>query len=160
MLLRLWLAGALAAGLACAQRGGSSPESRAADDQAVMRSDPTRLEILTANLKLKSAQEKQIRSALDDIQKDAAPVRDEMAAKRARIAAAVQAGQAQSEIDSAVTAYAATAARMAALEMKAFAGIYQALDPDQRKAAAPAFNMMNGIFQGKNWNISPSSPRR
>jgi hypothetical protein len=30
--------------------------------------------------------------------------------------------------------------------MKAFAGIYQALDPDQRKAAAPAFNMMSGIF--------------
>jgi len=146
MLLRLLLAAALAAGLACAQRGGSSPDSRAADDQAAMRSAPTRLEILTTNLKLRSAQEKQIRSALDDIQKDAAPVRDDMAAKRARIADAVQAGQAQSEIDSAVTAYAATAARMAALEMKAFAGIYQALDPDQRKAAAPAFNMMSGIF--------------
>jgi hypothetical protein len=161
MLLRLLLAGALAAGLASAQRGGGGGGmgGDTGMPQAAMRGAPTRLEIMASSLKLRSEQEKQIRNALDAIQKEAAPVRDEMAEKRARIAAAVQAGQPQSEIDASITAYAAVAARMAALEMKAFAGIYQVLDAAQRNNLGPVFNMMSGLFQGKNWNTNQSSPR-
>ena len=165
MLPRLLVAGILAAGLASAQRGGGGGggeggegSSKLGDTEAI-RSAPTRLDIIAASLKLRGNQQKQIRSALDAIQKEAAPVREEMAEKRARIAAAVQDGRPQSEIDAAITAYATSAARMAALEMKAFAAIYQVLDPAQRNNLGPVFGMMSGLFQGKNWNASQSPPR-
>ena len=42
-------------------------------------------------------------------------------------------------------------AQMAAIEMKAFAGIYKILDADQRSKSRAVFVMMPGIFKAKNW---------
>jgi hypothetical protein len=41
---------------------------------------------------------------------------------------------------------------MAGIEMKAFVKIYQELDKEQQSKAQVLFDMMNGIFMGKNWN--------
>jgi hypothetical protein len=41
---------------------------------------------------------------------------------------------------------------MAGIEMKVFVKIYQGLDKDQQPRAQALFQMMNGIFKGKNWN--------
>lgn len=143
MLLRLLLAGILAAGLVYAQRGGGGEGggtgSREPDAEAVMRSAPTRLDIIASFLKLRSEQQKQIRGALDSIQKEAAPVREEMAEKRARIAAAVQAGQPRSEIDSAITAYATVAARMAGPRDEGFRRHLPGPRPRPAHEPAPAF---------------------
>jgi hypothetical protein len=41
---------------------------------------------------------------------------------------------------------------MAGIEMRAFVKIYHGLDKDQQPRAQVLFQMMNGIFNGKNWN--------
>jgi hypothetical protein len=41
---------------------------------------------------------------------------------------------------------------MVTIELKAFAKIYSGLDSEQKQKSAPLFQMMSGIFKGKNWN--------
>jgi hypothetical protein len=40
---------------------------------------------------------------------------------------------------------------MAAVEMKAFAGIYKDLDSGQQQQGSRLFALVNGVFKGKNW---------
>ena len=73
---------------------------------------------------------------------------------RQAIAEAVAEGKSQEEINQLVKSDAALAARIAGIELKAFARIYQGLDKDQQTRTAPMFMMMKGLFNGKNWNSS------
>ena len=61
-------------------------------------------------------------------------------------------GKSQDQIDQLVKSHAAIESQMAGIEMKAFVKIYQGLDKDQQPRAQVLFQMMNGIFKGKNWN--------
>lgn len=155
MVGRLFMAGLLAATLVYAQRGGGGGgRSRGGDmgaDMPMVRSQ-NRLDQIETMLKLNKDQKKQVRTIMDDAQKEAAPVRDEIAKSEVDLGEAIAEGKSQDDIDKASNAFGALHAQMAGIEMKAFAKIYQALDKDQQPGAGPVFFMMQGIFNGKNWN--------
>ena len=80
---------------------------------------------------------------------------------RAAIAAAIQAGKEQTEVDRATSDYAEQAAAMTALEMTTLAQVIQTLDQDQRGNSSgirSAFFLMRGIFlDKKRWDDVPDS---
>jgi hypothetical protein len=88
---------------------------------------------------------------MDDAQKEATPVKDQMEKGRLAIAQAVASGK-QEEIDAAVKGYAGVETQMAGIEMNAFAKLYNALDKEQQQKSPQIYQMMPGIFKGKNWN--------
>jgi Spy/CpxP family protein refolding chaperone len=105
---------------------------------------------MTEDLKLTKEQKKDVKSLMDEAQKEAAPLKDQIAKSRAQLAAAIEAGK-QDDIDKAVKSHSELEAQMAAIEMKAFAGIYKMLDADQRQRSRTVFTIMPGIFHAKNW---------
>ena len=150
MFFRLLLAGILAATLASAQRGGGGKGASSAP--IMMGNTPDKLAMLTDTFKLNKDQKKLVKTVLDEGQKDATPLRDEAIKSRLAIGEAVSAGKSQDQIDQLVKSHAAIESQMAGIEMKAFVKIYQGLDKDQQPRAQVLFQMMNGIFKGKNWN--------
>jgi len=117
-----------------------------------MNSSPDKLAILTDDLKLNKDQKKLVKTVLDEGQKEAAPLRDEAVKSRQAIGEAVSAGKSQDEIDKLVKSQADIESQMAGVEMRAFVKIYKELDKQQQSSAQILFQMMNGIFKGKNWN--------
>ena len=151
MFFRLLLTGILAATLASAQRGGGG-RSGASNAPVMMGNQSDKLTILSDNLKLTKDQKKLVRTVLDEGQKEAAPLRDQVAKGRQAIGEAVSAGKTQNEIDQLVQSHAAIESQMAGIEIRAFVKIYRELDKDQQTRAQILFQMMNGMFKGKNWN--------
>jgi Spy/CpxP family protein refolding chaperone len=140
-------------GLACAtltfaqgkKRGGQNT-----DDSPMMAHAANRLEQMSDILKLDKDEKKQVKTIMDDAQKEAVPVRDQMDKGRLSVAQAVSGGK-QGEIDAAVKSYGAAESQMSGIEMNAFAKVYQALDKDQQAKSPQIFPMFLGIFKGKNW---------
>lgn len=161
MVTKLLLTGLFATTLMFAQRGGGmggdegggggGRTGRGGDMGAQLMARPSRMDILTQALKLTKDQKKLIKTTMDDGQKEAGPVRDQLAKGRKAIAEAVAGGN-QEQVTSAVNAYAAAEAEMTTIELKAFAKIYPALEKDQQQQGGQLYGMMNGIFKGKNWN--------
>jgi Spy/CpxP family protein refolding chaperone len=112
----------------------------------------SRLDTMAAILKLNKEQKKQVKSIMDEGQKQGAAVRDEIAKRREQLGEAIASGKSQDEISQAVKAYAELEGQMARIELDAFAKIYQLLDNEQRSKTAPIFQMIAGIFMNKNWN--------
>jgi len=110
-----------------------------------------RLEMMSNILRLNKDQKKQVKAIMDDGQKEAAPLREELAKDRDRIAETVASGD-QASIDQAVKAYSEAEGRMARLELEAFAKVYKVLDNDQKSKTPPVFQMMAGIFMNKSWS--------
>jgi LTXXQ motif family protein len=150
MMIRLFVIAALLTGIATAQRGGSRNNS-GANLPPMGQSRVNRLDMLGQMLNLTKDQKKDVKTILDDGQKEAAPLRDQLAKSRAQVAAAIQAGKSQEEVNHAINAYADVQTQMTAVEMKAFAGIYKDLDSAQQQQAPRLFAIMGGIFKGKNW---------
>jgi hypothetical protein len=150
------LAVTLPAAASAPQRGGGGGGGGFAPAPQI-----TRLDSLEADFKLTKDQKKAVKTILDDDHKTAAPIREALARTRTAIAAAIQGGKSQADIDAAVNAYAEQAAAMAALEMKALGQVLQALDQNQRSntdAVRSAFFMMRGIFlDNKKWDEVPDS---
>ncbi len=150
---RFVIAAILAAALAStalAQRGGGGNRNMG-DMGAPMRpSPPSRLDLLTQFLNLNKDQRKDVKNIMDEGQKEAAPLREQMSKGRGEMAAAVEGGKAE-EIDRAVKSYAALETKMAEIELKSFARIFKLLDSDQQSKTRAVFTMMSGVFQGKNW---------
>jgi hypothetical protein len=109
---------------------------------------PNRLEMMTSLLKLEKDQKKEVKIIMDEGSKEAASLREQMVKGRLRIAEAVKSSSGQ---DEAVKSYAELEAQMAAIELKAFARIYKLLDADQKQRTQRVYQMMNGVFKGKNW---------
>jgi hypothetical protein len=124
--------------------GGAGPST------PMMGGSTNRMDTFTTILKLDKDERKQVKTIMDDAQKEAAPVRDQMEKGRLAIAQAVAAGK-QEDVDAAVKTYAAAETQMAGIEMNAFAKVYQALDKDQQTKSPAIFTMFPGIFKGKNW---------
>ena len=141
------------------RRGGRSGRGETADGAEFY--PPTRLQILETAFGLKKEQKKAVKSILDDAHKRAAPIREGLISARAAIAAAVEAGKSQSDVDAAVSGYASQAAAMAALEMKALADVIQVLEPAQRAnqtGIRSAFFLMRGMFlDNKRWDDVPDN---
>jgi Heavy-metal resistance len=119
----------------------------------VMTASVTKMDQFTQILKLDKDEKKQVKTIMDDAQKDATPVRDQMEKGRLAIAQAVAAGK-QEDIDAAVKTYATAETQMAGIEMNAFAKIFQGLDKEQQSKSPQIFGMFAGIFKNKNWNES------
>src|ERR1700722_2199843 len=150
MWTRLFIIGIAVSTLAFAQGkkgggggGGNSPMMQPASTN--------RMDQLSQNLKLDKDEKKAVKTIMDDAQKEATPVKDQMEKGRLTIAQAVAGGK-QEEIDAAVKGYAATETQMAGIEINAFAKIYNALDKEQQQKSPQIYQMMPGIFKGKNWN--------
>jgi len=149
MWTRLFIVGIAVSTLAFAQGkkgggggGGNSP---------MMQQSTSRMDQFTQILKLDKDEKKAVKTIMDDAQKEATPVKDQMEKGRLAIAQAVAGGK-QEEIDAAVKGYAGVETQMAGIEMNAFAKLYNALDKEQQQKSPQIYQMMPGIFKGKNWN--------
>lgn len=166
MLLRLMLAGMLTVGLApmaSAQRGGGGGPQGAGgfggDDSGGFGGpgggrpyQANRLERFTDILKLTKEQQKDAKDIFDAAQKEAAPVRDQIRKARGDLATAYLQKQGQPQIDQLVANYGNLEAQMTSIELRAFSKLVDALNQDQQKRVGPAFQLMTGMFNGRNWN--------
>jgi Spy/CpxP family protein refolding chaperone len=152
MMARVMLAGVLAATVVCAQGKRSPGGGNSMGNIPISAGPQSRMDMMESILKLNKDQKKQVKTIMDDAQKEAAPVRDQIAKSEQDLGEAVAAGKRQEEIDKASGGLGGLEAQMAGVEMKAFAKIYQTLDKDQQQNAGRVFFMMQGIFSGKNWN--------
>jgi Spy/CpxP family protein refolding chaperone len=154
MRLKLIAIGILTVALATAQRGGGGGGGRGGGggggSMPMMPAARSHLELMTDELKLSKEQKKEVKTLMDEAQKEAVPLKEQLAKSRAQLAAAIEAGK-QEDIDKAIQGYSELEAQMATLEMKAFSGIYKMLDGDQRGRSRGVFVMMPGIFKAKSW---------
>lgn len=151
---RILFLGLIACSLVLAQGkkggGGNIP------DMPMMTGSANRMDQISQILKLDKDEKKQVKTIMDDAQKEAAPVRDRMEKTRSAVAEAVGGGK-QDQIDAAVKDYASAESQMAGIEMNAFAKLYQTLDKEQQSKSPQVFMMFSGIFMGKNWTEAPSA---
>ena len=152
MIYRLLLSALLVATMASAQRGGGGGRRDSGGQNMGMTAAQTRFDTITNVLQLSKEQKKAVRTILDDGQKEAAPLRDQLSKNLLQIGEAVQAGKGQDDLNQAISGYSAVEANMTRIEMECFAKIYQSLDRSQQTRAGTVFLMMHGIFKGKNWN--------
>src|SRR3954452_12278823 len=137
MRLKLAILGILAVSLAAAQgRGGGGGRGGrgggGGDGMPMMPAAKNHLEQINDDLKLSKEQKKDVKTLMDEAQKEATPIKEQLAKSRLQIAAAVEAGK-QDDAEKAIQNHAQLEAQMATIEMKAFAGIYKMLDADQRQ---------------------------
>jgi len=172
MIKKLLLGGLLAAALVFAQggvgeegmgggggggeRGGGGGMGGERGGGGMPRVTPTAMERMSTLLNLNKDQKKQVRSIMDDAQKEATPVRDQMLKSRQTIAQAVAAGKSQDEIDAAIKEYAAAQTQMAQIELRALAKIFPVLDKEQQPKAGALLSLVNGVFKNKNWDAIPA----
>jgi hypothetical protein len=153
--MRFLSVGFLAAAMAVtasAQRGGGGSRNSGMGDNMQMGSAPrlNRMDMLEKALSLNKDQRKDVKNIMDESQKEATPLREQMVKGRADVAAAVESGKADG-LDQAVKSYADLETKMATIELKAFAQIFKLLDSDQQAKTRDVFPMMSGVFNGKNW---------
>jgi len=161
MALRILSTLLLAAGMLMAQRGGGGGGGRnnggGMGQMPMARTEP--LDQLAQLLRLSKDQKKDVKGIMDDAQKEAIPLREEMVKSREQIGAAIEGGKGQDEIDKAVKDFSAKEGQMATLEARAFNKIFAGLDSDQKANSQGLINAlmyMHGIFKRKNWNVNPS----
>jgi len=157
MLAKVLALGMIVCALVVAQRGGGGGGKGGGGGNmgaASFGGSTTRLDRLTDTLKLNKDQKKDIKATLDDAQKEATPLHEQMNKSRLAIAEAVAAGKPKEEIEKAVMAEAEMETQMTALELNAFAKALKFLEDDQKKAGGTMilFTMVKGAFLGKNWN--------
>jgi hypothetical protein len=164
MWTRLWFAGALAATLALAQDpgggggmgGGGGRGGGGGMDGLSIPNAPrivNRIDMISESLKLDKEQKKSVKNMLDEGQKEANPVREQLAKARLAIGEAVKDGKPQDEINGLVTNEAQLESQMADIELSSFAKIYKGLQQEQRSQTRMLYMMMRGIFSTKNWNV-------
>jgi Spy/CpxP family protein refolding chaperone len=162
MLKKLLFAGLLTVAMAFAQGrggggGGGDMGGGSGGDMGSMRpAMPTPMERMSTALNLNKDQKKQVKSIMDDAQKEAMPLKDQMLKQREAIAQAVAAGKTGDDLNAVIGEYAASQTKMTQLELGSFVKIYQTLDKDQQSKAPNVLGMMNGIFKNKNWDSNPT----
>jgi uncharacterized membrane protein len=154
MLTRILLVGLLASTLVFAQRGGGGGSRGGGSNMPSTGFGPgTRLDRMTEALKLSKDQKKDVKAAMDDAQKEAAPIHEQMNKSRLTIAEAIAAGKSKEEVDKAVQSEAELDTQLASLELHTFAKVVAFLEVDQKQRGVPmVFAMVRGAFSGKNWN--------
>jgi Spy/CpxP family protein refolding chaperone len=153
MLKRILLAGLLASAMAFAQggRGGGGGSRGGGSNMPSMSFGGTPFDRISENLKLTKDQKKDFRATMDDAQKEATPVHEQILKSRQSIAEAVAAGKSQDDL---VKAEGVLEAQMTEIELRAFSTIAGTLDEEQKPHAGVLFMMMRGIFSKKNWNTT------
>ena len=104
-------------------------------------------------LKLTKEQKKDVKEVMDEAQKEASPIHEQITKSHLAIGEAIAAGKAQEEIDKAVRSEAELETQLASIELHAFAKVVASLEVDQKQRGVPmVFAMVRGAFNGKNWN--------
>lgn len=112
----------------------------------------SRMDQISEALKLNKDQKKEVKSIMDEGQKEATPVRDQLMKSQLAIGEAIQGGKSQDDLKPLIASEAALRAQMVGIELSAFAKVYKLLDKEQQPQTRVVFPMMKGIFKGKNWN--------
>jgi cell division septum initiation protein DivIVA len=147
-----------AASLAPAQRGGGPRGPQGAEDDggyaalAARAYQQSRLDRFSELFRLNKEQKNEAKEIFDAAQKEAAPVRDQILKSRTDLASAYLTKRPQAEIDQLTASYAGQVTQMTSIEMRAFAKLYESLNPDQQKKAGAAFPLVTGMFYGRDWN--------
>lgn len=164
MLKKILLTGLLAAAVALAQGGrgggggggggmgggGGERMGGMSGGGGMPRTD--RLEMISNMMRLTKDQKKMVKSTLDEGQKEAGPVREQLAKARKAIAEAI-AGGGQDGVTAAVNNYAAAESQMTTIELRAFSKIWPSLEKEQQQGAKQFYStLLPGIFKDKNWN--------
>jgi len=113
-----------------------------------------KLDRLAESLKLTKDQKKDIKQAMDDAQKEATPIKEQLSKSRLALAEAVAANKPKEEQDKASQAVGELETQMTSLELHTFAKMAAMLQDDQKKGngLTSLFLLTNNAFQGKNWN--------
>ena len=111
-----------------------------------------KLDRINDMLKLSKDQRKELKQTFDEAQKEAAPLHEQILKARMALGEAVAAGKGQDEVTKAVNEEAALETQMTMIELRAFSKFASSLEPDQQQRAGMLFQMMRGMFSGKNWN--------
>lgn len=120
-----------------------------------MPAPTSRLDMISGMLSLTKDQKKDFKATMDEAQKEATPVHEQIVKSRDAIAEAVGAGKGQVDINQLVNAEAALETQMATIELMAFAKLFKTLDASQQSKATGVIYMIRGVFNtGKNWNSS------
>lgn len=153
MFYKLILTGILASTLMFAQRGGRGGGGGGNMSDSSFGGG-SRLDRISEALKLTKDQKKDFKTRMDDAQKEATPVHDQLMKGREEIAEAVAAGKSQDEITKLLAANSVLDAQIVRIELKTFSTFFKGLDKEQqnRPAMPMIFQAMKGIFDGKNWN--------
>ena len=165
MIARATAIGVLAAAITAAgfAQGRGGGRGGGGDDFGGQALELSRLELLTRAFKLNKDQKDKVRAILDEAHKSAAPAREGLTRTRSAIAAAVQSGKSQAEIDDAVKGYGEQATAMTEIEMRALSNVLKAVDPEMASngaAVQTAFYMFRGIFLNKKWDLIPDGSYR
>src|SRR5438874_605951 len=127
--------------MASAQRGGSGPRGgEEVDNYSAVAARPyseSRLDRIAEALKLNKQQKSGTKEIFDAAQKEAEPVRDEIAKGRTAITVALLSHKSDEEVDQLLGAYGTLVARMTGIELRAFAKVCEGLTPDQQKRVGP-----------------------
>ena len=153
MLIRLLLAGTLAAGMMVAQGGkGGGRGGGGGGNAPNIGFSTSKMDRISDALKLTKDQKKDLKSTFDDAQKEAAPIHEQIVKSRLAIAEGVAAGKSLQDMAPALDGHGALESKIAEIELKAFAKVFKGLDAEQQARSAVLFAMMKGLFNGKNWN--------
>lgn len=154
MLTRILLAGLLASTMMFAQRGGGGNRGGGGMNMGAGGfSAGSRLDRMSEALKLTKDQKKDVKEVMDEAQKEASPIHEQITKSHLEIGEAVAAGKPQEEIDKAVRSEAELETQMASIELHAFAKVVASLEVEQKQRGVPmVFAMVRGAFNGKNWN--------
>jgi hypothetical protein len=90
---------------------------------------------------------------MDNAQKEAAPIHEQMTKSHLSIAEAIAAGKSKEEVDKEIHNEADFETQMVSIELHTFAKVIAFLEEDQKQRGVPiVFAMLHGAFNGKNWN--------
>src|SRR5690349_20402124 len=116
MKFKLLIVGILAVGVASAQRGGGGGRGGrgggGGEGMPMMPAAKNHLELMTDELKVSKEQKKDVKTLMDEAQKEAAPVKDQLAKSRAQLAEAIESGKPDG-IDKAIQSHSLLEAQMA-----------------------------------------------
>jgi hypothetical protein len=141
-LLSLALAATALTGQVLAQGGGAATGTGLPSSINAPRTIPQQF---ASKLKLDREQAPVVDEILSAAASEAAPHAQQMLQLRQRLLNASRANLAE-EVKAAQDAYAASAAKIAAIEAAAFAKVYAQLKPNQQKDGAEAFALIAGLF--------------
>ena len=154
MLHKILLAGLLASTLAFAQRGGGGGGGRGGGGSTMPNvgfGTAAPFDRISDSLKLSKDQKKDFKSAMDEAQKEATPVHEQIVKNRLAIAEAVASGKSQEDL---IKAEGVLEAQMTEIELRAFSKINATLEEEQKPRARMLFMMLPGIFSKKSWNAT------
>ncbi|HEV2445546.1 MAG TPA: Spy/CpxP family protein refolding chaperone [Candidatus Sulfopaludibacter sp.] len=156
MVLRVFLATLLAAGLASAQRnGGGGSRNRGGDemDAGMSRQRQSRFDVIADKLKLNKDQKEEASKIFDAAQEAANPLNEQILNGRNQMTAAIVQGQNSGDnYQKLMAAYTSVLSQMATVEATAYGKLYTILKPNQQSKASQVFaEQMAGMFAGRDW---------